>query len=53
MADQPHPADCALCPAAPGTTHAYLDPETNARRIAAAHAANARIRAAIEAAKRR
>ena len=50
---QPHPPDCALCPGEPGTTHVYVDPTTQARRLAAARDANARIRAAVEAIRRR
>jgi hypothetical protein len=47
--DPKHPTDCALCPAAPGTSHVYVDPTTQARRVAAALDANARIRAAVAA----
>lgn len=42
-----HPADCTLCPTAtPGSTHVYVDPETQARRLAAAREANERIHTA-------
>ena len=45
---QGSPRACALCPGEPGSVHVYIDSATQARRIAAAKAANARIRAAVE-----
>ena len=53
MTQEKHPADCALCPLGLSGDHVYVDPATQARRVAAASDANARIRAAIEGAKRR
>jgi hypothetical protein len=47
--DPKHPTDCALCPLDLPGAHVYVDADTQARRLAAAHATNARIRAAHEA----
>jgi hypothetical protein len=49
MIQEKHPADCALCPLGLSGAHVYVDPATQARRVAAAREVNARIRAAQEA----
>jgi hypothetical protein len=53
MIQEKHPADCALCPLGLSGAHVYVDPATQARRVAAARDANARIRAAMDAAEKR
>lgn len=47
-----HPTDCALCPIMTTGEHVYVDPATQARRVAAAKLANQRLRIALRDARK-